>query len=103
ASDFAEPHASGPVRRHDYDVQSMETDLSPRNSVANPIPPPVVTIKSEFPTITRSKQQQSLTCLVTVEVAERKWSVLGPEPTDPLPPLPTNQPPMPSTLPVPYD
>ncbi|RPA87748.1 hypothetical protein BJ508DRAFT_64023 [Ascobolus immersus RN42] len=105
ASDFAEQHASsGPVRRHDYDVQSMETDLSPRNSVANPTAPPVVTIKSEFPTITRSKQQQSLTCLVTVEVSERKWSsVLGPEPTDPLPPLPTNQPPMPSTLPVPYD
>ncbi|KIW02081.1 hypothetical protein, variant [Verruconis gallopava] len=57
-------------RRHDYDVQSMETSLgSPQaNAAKSSIPTPSVTVKSEFPTITRSRQQQALTCLVTVEV-----------------------------------
>lgn len=77
-------------RRHDYDVQSMETSLSsPRAMLRNPIPPPTVTVRSEFPTINRSRQQQSLTCLITVEVVEGKWR---PDPEDmkvvqPLPPL----------------
>ena len=68
-------------RRHDYDVQSMETALSsPRASIAkNPIPPPTVTVRSEYPTLTRSRQQQSLTCLVTIEVPEGKWR---PDPAD---------------------
>lgn len=63
-------------RRHDYDVQSMETALSgPRaSSTKNPIPPPTVTVRSEYPTLSRSRQQQSLTCLVTIEVPEGKWS-----------------------------
>jgi hypothetical protein len=57
------------IRRHDYDVQSMETSLgSPRPVIINPIPAPVVTVRSEFPTLNKSRQQQSLTCLVTVEV-----------------------------------
>ncbi|KAF2100364.1 von Willebrand and RING finger domain protein [Rhizodiscina lignyota] len=73
SNEYADPHA--PVaRRHDFDVQSMETTLnSPKTANRNPIPAPHVTIRSEFPTLTRSRQQQSLTCLVTVEVAERKW------------------------------
>lgn len=74
SGDYAEAHnATG--RRHDYDVHAMETDLnSPRHSVTkNPIPPPVVTVRSEFPTLNRSRQQQSLTCLVTIEVPEGKW------------------------------
>ena len=68
-------------RRHDYDVQSMETALSsPRASLTkNPIPAPTVTVRSEFPTLTRSRQQQSLTCLVTIEVPEGKWR---PDPAD---------------------
>ena len=68
-------------RRHDYDVQSMETALSsPRISITkNPIPAPSVTVRSEFPTLTRSRQQQSLTCLVTIEVPEGKWR---PDPAD---------------------
>ncbi|KAI9835212.1 MAG: hypothetical protein M1837_003889 [Sclerophora amabilis] len=73
---------SGPnSRRHDYDVHSMETTLSsPRSSMAkNPIPSPSVTVRSEFPTLYRSRQQQTLTCLVTVEVAEGKWR---PDPED---------------------
>lgn len=68
-------------RRHDYDVQSMETAISsPRASITkNPIPAPCVTVRSEYPTLSRSRQQQSLTCLVTVEVAEGKWN---PDPSD---------------------
>ena len=76
-------------RRHDYDVQAMETDLSsPRVSVAKrPIPPPTVTVRSEYPTLVRSKQSQTLTCLITVEVPEGKWQ---PDPEDlrGVPPLP---------------
>ena len=72
-------HTTG--RRHDYDVQSMETALSsPRASLTkNPIPAPTVTVRSEYPTLTRSRQQQSLTCLVTIEVPEGKWR---PDPAD---------------------
>ncbi|KAI9826398.1 MAG: hypothetical protein M1832_000315 [Thelocarpon impressellum] len=74
-----EPIPAG--RRHDYDVHSMETNISsPRASVIkNPIPPPTVTVRSEFPTLNRSRQQQTLTCLVTVEVPHGKWR---PDPED---------------------
>lgn len=73
AGDFAETN-NGYPRRHDYDLQSMEASLSsPPGIIKNPIPPPTVTVRSEFPTITRSRQQQSLTCLITVEVTEGKW------------------------------
>lgn len=58
----------------------METSLaSPRTVTRNPIPAPTVTVRSEFPTITRSRQQQTLTCLVTVEVPDIKWR---PDPED---------------------
>lgn len=61
-------------RRHDYDVQSMETSVSaPRHAAKNPIPAPSVTVRSEFPTLSKSRQQQSLTCLITVEVVDGKW------------------------------
>ena len=80
-------------RRHDYDVQSMETAISsPRTSLTkNPIPAPTVTVRSEYPTLSRSRQQQSLTCLITVEVPEGKWS---PDPADlrGVVPLPSTQP-----------
>jgi hypothetical protein len=67
-------------RRHDYDVQSMETSLSsPHGLLKSPIPAPTVTVRSEFPTLSRSRQQQSLTCLITVEVTEGKWR---PDPED---------------------
>lgn len=93
---YPETTQSGPPRRHDYDVQAMETSLaSPRAVTRNPIPAPTVTVKSEFPTITRSRQQQTLTCLVTIEVPDIKWR---PDPEDlqtgppvPLPPLPQKQ------------
>lgn len=80
SGEYGESHA-GNGRRHDYDVQSMETALSsPRTSITkNPIPAPNVTVRSEYPTLTRSRQQQSLTCLVTIEVPEGKWR---PDPAD---------------------
>lgn len=52
----------------------METSLSsPRGLLKSPIPAPTVTVRSEFPTLSRSRQQQTLTCLVTIEVVEGKW------------------------------
>jgi hypothetical protein len=77
---YPETTQSGPARRHDYDVQAMETSLgSPRAVARNPIPAPLVTVRSEFPTISRSRQQQTLTCLITVEVPDNKWR---PDPED---------------------
>ncbi|KAG9376587.1 PH 10 domain containing protein [Pyrenophora tritici-repentis] len=71
SNDYAATHDG---RRHDYDVQSMESSLSsPRGLLKSPIPAPTVTVRSEFPTLSRSRQQQSLTCLITVEVVEGKW------------------------------
>ena len=63
-------------RKHDYDLQAMESDLnSPRmNMPKRPVPAPTVTVRSEYPTLTRSKQSQTLTCLITIEVPEGKWS-----------------------------
>jgi hypothetical protein len=77
---YPETMQSGPPRRHDYDVQAMETTPgSPRPITRNPIPPPGVTVRSEFPTLNRSRQQQTLTCLVTIEVPDNKWR---PDPED---------------------
>lgn len=77
---YPETTQSGPPRRHDYDVQAMETTPgSPRAITRNPIPAPTVTVRSEFPTINRSRQQQTLTCLITVEVPDNKWR---PDPED---------------------
>ncbi|KAF4996536.1 hypothetical protein FDECE_12388 [Fusarium decemcellulare] len=91
---YPETTQSGPPRRHDYDVQAMETTpTSPRPITRNPIPAPIVTVRSEFPTLNRSRQQQTLTCLVTVEVPDNKWR---PDPEDlgapaPQPAPPTNR------------
>ncbi|EKV12992.1 hypothetical protein PDIG_40160 [Penicillium digitatum PHI26] len=74
SGDYHEGQHTSSGRRHDYDVQAMESDLSPRPKVAkNPIPAPIVTVRSEFPTMNRSRQQQTLTCLITVEVPDANW------------------------------
>ncbi|KAJ5171796.1 hypothetical protein N7492_004389 [Penicillium capsulatum] len=74
SGDYQDGQHTSSGRRHDYDVQAMESDLSPRIGVTkNPIPAPIVTVRSEFPTMNRSRQQQSLTCLITVEVPEGNW------------------------------
>jgi hypothetical protein len=92
---YPETTQSGPPRRHDYDVQAMETSLaSPRSVTRNPIPAPTVTVKSEFPTMTRSRQQQTLTCLVTIEVPDIKWRP-DPEDLQSGPPAPTPAAPQP--------
>ncbi|KAF2498001.1 von Willebrand and RING finger domain-containing protein [Lophium mytilinum] len=91
SGDYADTH-NPTGRRHDYDVQSMETSLSsPRSLLKNPIPAPTVTVRSEFPTLNRSRQQQSLTCLITIEVVEGKWR---PDPEDmrTVPPVPSIHP-----------
>ncbi|KAF3770157.1 hypothetical protein M406DRAFT_325617 [Cryphonectria parasitica EP155] len=85
---YPETTQSGPARRHEYDLQAMEASLaSPKAVARNPIPAPTVTVRSEFPTINRSRQQQTLTCLITVEVPDNKWR---PDPDDlqSAPPLP---------------
>ena len=75
ATDYPDAQHQVNGRRHDYDVQAMESDLSPRAPpTKNPIPAPTVSIRSEFPTLSRSRQQQSLACLITVEVPEGNWS-----------------------------
>ncbi|KAF4121350.1 von Willebrand factor type A domain [Geosmithia morbida] len=80
SASYPETTQSGPHRRHDYDVQAMETTPgSPRSITRNPIPAPSVTVRSEFPTLNRSRQQQTLTCLVTIEVPDNKWR---PDPDD---------------------
>ena len=69
-----------PPKPHDIDARSLESSMtSPRSFSKNPIPAPTVTVRSEFPTLNRSRQQQSLTCLVTVEVPDGKWR---PDPDD---------------------
>ncbi|KAL9061470.1 MAG: hypothetical protein Q9162_000001 [Coniocarpon cinnabarinum] len=62
-------------RYPEYDRVSVDSETASQRSARakNPIPNPTVTIKSEFPTMTKSRQQQNLTCLVTVEVPEGKW------------------------------
>lgn len=70
-TDYAETQHT---RRQDFDAQSMRTSSSAgRRATRNPIPAPTVTVRSEFPTLSKSRQQQSLTCLVTVEVVDGKW------------------------------
>ena len=76
-------------KQHDYEVQTMESDFSSRVHYLprNPIPAPTMTIRSEFPTLSRCRQRQPLTCLVTVEVPEDSWQldiddVLPPSTTD---------------------
>lgn len=88
---YPETTQSGPTRRHEYDLQAMEASLaSPKVIVRNPISAPTVTVRSEFPTINRSRQQQTLTCLITIEVPDNKWR---PDPDDlqSAPPLPPPQ------------
>ena len=81
-------------RKHDYDLHAMETTV-PNSSLKDSrssIPSPSVTVRSEFPTLTRSRQQQSLACLVTVEVPEGKWQAPYEDLQNapPVPPLPSD-------------
>jgi hypothetical protein len=70
-----------PTRAQEFDAQSpiqaSEEMAPPRSTIQakNPIPAPVVTVRSEFPTINRSNQQQAITCLVSIEVPDGKWTL----------------------------
>ena len=80
-------------RKHDYDLHAMETNVATQmKNAKNSLPAPVVTVRSEFPTLNRSRQQQSLTCLITVEVPELK-SRADPDENEvpPVPPLPSDE------------
>lgn len=55
------PHVLGSI--------AAEESIKPRRAAT---PAPLVVVRSEFPTISRSSQQQTLTCLVTVEVPETR-------------------------------
>lgn len=94
STDYAHEHGSQPPRKHDYDLHAMETSVpgAPIKDTKHSIPTPIVTVRSEYPTLTRSRQQQSLTCLVSIEVPEGKWQPHLDEiqHTPPVPPLPTD-------------
>ena len=66
---------NGVEPQHKQYGNSVETLVASTRSsaVKNPIQPPSIVVRSEYPTLTRSRHQQSLTCLITVEVAEGKW------------------------------
>ena len=93
SNDYVNDHVSHP-RKHDYDLHAMETTVSGTQikEIKQPIPAPIVTVRSEYPTLTRSRQQQTVTCLVTVEVPEGKWHGQADDSynTPPVPPLPSD-------------
>lgn len=58
----------------------LSADIERRDSLSyntthNPINAPSLTLRSEFPTITKSRQLQLFTTLVTVEVPSSGWSI----------------------------
>lgn len=62
------------VWRSNDDIRSLTNSLrSSRTGAKNSISAPTITIRSEFSNLVRSRQPQTLTCLVTVEVAEGMW------------------------------
>ncbi|POS84736.1 hypothetical protein EPUL_002084 [Erysiphe pulchra] len=78
---YSETVVSASQGRYDYDRQISELGVtSPAlSSLRNPIPSPNVVVRSEFPTLNRSREQQSLTCIVTIEVPDVNWK---PNPED---------------------
>jgi hypothetical protein len=93
STDYANEHAGHP-RKHDYDLHAMETSVQAMQvkESKSTIPAPMVTVRSEYPTLNRSRQQQTVTCLVTIEVPEGKWQGQIDETphTPPVPPLPSD-------------
>lgn len=75
SGEYSTHENAAPPRRHDYDLHAMETNVTEQARMRDSrfaAPSPIVTVRSEFPTITRSNLQQSLTCLVTIEIPEMK-------------------------------
>lgn len=64
------------ARKSSYETAQPQDQAGSAPSFAvprSPIPPPSVTIRSEYPTLTKSRQPQSLTCMITVEIHDGKW------------------------------
>jgi hypothetical protein len=59
-----------------FERLAIELPSGNQNLAKYPIPKPNIVMRSEFPSITKSRYQQSLTCMVTVEVPESGWSIL---------------------------
>ncbi|RKF61371.1 putative vwa-like protein [Erysiphe neolycopersici] len=78
---YSETAVSVSQGRYDYDRQISELGVtSPAlSSLRNPIPSPNVVVRPEFPSLNRSREQQSLTCIVTIEVPNLNWK---PNPED---------------------
>lgn len=91
SNDFGH-ESNGHSRKHDYDLHAMETSVPGALAKDNKgsIPYPSVTVRSEFPTMNRSRQQQSLACLVTIEVPESRWQYDSSHNAPPVPPLPSD-------------
>ncbi|RKF82647.1 putative vwa-like protein [Golovinomyces cichoracearum] len=64
---------------HERQISEMGITSPVPSLIRNPIPPPSVTVRSEFPTINRSREQQMLTCLISVTVSDNNWR---PDPED---------------------
>lgn len=110
STDFAATDHASHSRKHDYDLHAMETSVPgiPHKDMKQSIPAPIVTVRSEYPTLTRSRQQQSLTCLVTVEVPEGRWHAQLDEiqKPPPVPPVPADSGigiPAPQKIPIVYE
>lgn len=70
---------------HRRELDRSDTSVQdPWHMAKSSIPAPTITVRSEFPTINKSRQQQSLTCLVTVEVVEPRFQPIAEELQSPL-------------------
>jgi len=55
------------------DHRSTITNSKHTKHIRNPIPAPIVVIRSEYPSLTRLNKPQVCTCLVTIEVPKGRW------------------------------
>ncbi|KAJ8610971.1 hypothetical protein MRB53_038184 [Persea americana] len=62
-----------PRQGHAPQISSTSSTPPVPAFLSSPIPPPIISLRSEYPSIQRSTKQQNLTCLVTVEVPQQKW------------------------------
>ncbi|KAF1822456.1 uncharacterized protein K489DRAFT_292355, partial [Dissoconium aciculare CBS 342.82] len=72
-----EPKQRRADARSDHELPAVELPSDGRNDLDRfPVQEPTIVMRSEFPSITKSRYQQSLTCMVTIEVAESSWPTL---------------------------
>lgn len=67
-------HTDGHADEENSDMTSIQpATLRHPPNIKNPIPPPTIHIKSEYPNLTRSEEARVLICVVTVEVPSGRW------------------------------